>query len=509
MTGNVFITLVRPPILTPQSNPIVQYTPPIGIAYLAASVREAGFPVQVIDGLGEGLEQRHPWPNRNYIYGLDLDEVTSRISQDATLIGISTDFSFEWPVYRALIGKIRARFPEAFLVAGGEHATALPALCLKETTLDAVVSGEGEETLVQIARCLAGGDRQLAGVMGVCVRSGDGIELRERQKRIRNLDAIPWPAWDLVPIEGYLDRGMGFGVNRGRSLPLLASRGCPYRCVFCSSPMMWTTLWQARSPDLLLDEIEAMQKRYQVSNFDFYDLTAIVKKAWIIEFCRKIEERGLEFTWQLPSGTRTEAIDADVAQLLYRTGCRNISYSPESGSPSTLRRIKKKIDVNRLAASVKSSVDCGLNVKCNLIIGFPGETFREIMQTLAFAARLALMGSHDISIWLFSPYPGSEVFNDLHEAGKIQLDDAYFNDLRAYADLAHASSFNEYFSARTLGLLRLLGTALFYFVSWTLRPVRVLRMIVNLTKGKQESRFELALSTLFRSRRATPSGTER
>ena len=84
-----------------------------------------------------------------------------------------------------------------------------------------------------------------------------------------------------------------------------------------------------------------IRKKYGAENFDFYDLTAIVKKSWIVDFCRKIEERGLSFTWRLPSGTRTEAIDGEVASLLYRSGCRNMSYSPEGGSPAVLRRIKE------------------------------------------------------------------------------------------------------------------------------------------------------------------------
>ena len=98
-------------------------------------------------------------------------------------------------------------------------------------------------------------------------------------------------------------------------MPVMASRGCPYQCTFCSNPAMWTTRWIPRDPDLLLDEMQFYQKNYGAENFDFYDLTAIVKKSWIIDFCNKIEEREMKFTWQLPSGTRTEAIDGEVARL--------------------------------------------------------------------------------------------------------------------------------------------------------------------------------------------------
>ena len=87
-------------------------------------------------------------------------------------------------------------------------------------------------------------------------------------------------------------------------------------------------------------------------NFDFYDLTAIVKKDWIVKFCQKIAERGLSFTWQLPSGTRSEAIDDEVANYLFKSGCRNLSYSPESGSKKVLARIKKKIKTDSVITSI-------------------------------------------------------------------------------------------------------------------------------------------------------------
>jgi len=95
---------------------------------------------------------------------------------------------------------------------------------------------------------------------------------------------------------------------------------------------MWTTRWEARSPQLVFDEMLKYIKKYDAENFDFYDLTAIIKKQWMIEFCDLIIDSGLKFTWQLPSGTRSEAIDDEVVDRLWRSGCRNMNYAPESGS---------------------------------------------------------------------------------------------------------------------------------------------------------------------------------
>lgn len=305
----------------------------------------------------------------------------------------------------------------------------------------------------------------------------------------------------MMPLENYLVRGFGFGVNRGRSMPLLASRGCPYQCTFCSNPTMWTTRWIPRDPDLLLDEMQHYQKVYGIENFDFYDLTAIVKKNWIVSFCQKIEERGMKFTWQLPSGTRSEAIDDEVAALLYKSGCRNMSYSPESGSPGVLERIKKKIHVDAVVKSIASAYQQKMNVKCNIIFGFPGETLKEVFESYRFIARIAWAGAYDISVWAFSPYPGSELFEQISGTGRIVMNDAYYDSLRSYADPSKTVSYSEHFGDGTLKVLRLIGTVIFYLTAWGRRPYRPFRIVWNLINGVQESRAEMGLYNLIRRAR--------
>ncbi|MBF0249553.1 MAG: B12-binding domain-containing radical SAM protein [Alphaproteobacteria bacterium] len=498
-TAGTKVCLIRPPILCPKSHPIVQMTPPIGLAYVAAALKAEGLDVAVIDSLAEAFDTRHAWGEDCYLYGLGIEDILDRIDPATHVIGVATAFTFEWPVYRELIRRISARFADAYLIGGGEHITALPELCLNETPLDAAVLGEGEAITVQVVDALVHSHRNLSDIHGVAYRDADGkIVITPRHQRIRNLDDIPPPAWDLLPIERYLDRGYGFGVSRGRSMPVIASRGCPYQCTFCSNPLMWTTRWTARRVDDLLDELEHYQNRYGAENFDLYDLTAIVKKDWIVEFCDKIQERGLSFTWQLPSGTRSEAIDAEVARLLFHSGCRNMSYAPESGSETVLTRIKKKIRLDDILQSVDGAVRAGLNIKVNLMFGFPGETWREISQSFGFICKLAWAGAHDLSIWAFSPYPGSELFADLQSRGKIEMTEQYYNDLRSYSDISQSQSFSEHISDGMLRTLRWAGTVLFYVVAWLRRPWRPFGMVFNVLRGKQESRSELALASFLR-----------
>jgi radical SAM superfamily enzyme YgiQ (UPF0313 family) len=260
---------------------------------------------------------------------------------------------------------------------------------------------------------------------------------------------------------------------------------------------MWGTRWIARDAQSVFDEMMHYKKVHRIDNFDFYDLTAIVKKKWILEFCDLIEKSGESFTWQLPSGTRSEAIDQEVSEKLYATGCRNISYAPESGSPSVLERIKKKIKLPEMLVSMRCSIRAGINCKANIIIGFPGETHAELRETLVFSMAMAMAGVHDMSISPFSPYPGSELFDDMTQAGRIEhLDDHYFYSLAAYTDITTTTSYSEHVSDKALGRYRVWGMALFYVVMYTRRPWRAFITLRNIFSEYQESRLEMSLRDL-------------
>jgi radical SAM superfamily enzyme YgiQ (UPF0313 family) len=292
-------------------------------------------------------------------------------------------------------------------------------------------------------------------------------------------------------------------------MPMLATRGCPYECTFCSNPEMWTTRWIARNPTKVLDEMRLYQERYGATNFDFYDLTAIVKRSWIIEFTQMILDKKMQFTWQLPSGTRSEAIDGEVSRLLYESGCRNMSYAPESGSPEVLKRIKKVVKLDRLEKSVRGAVNSKLNVKLNIIMGFPNESRKELRQTVSFLFRMGLAGVHDMSISIFSPYPGSELYHDLRKSGKIpELSDEYFLGLGAYKDFSAPVSFTEGLSPSKLNAYRIIGFLVFYGTEYAVRPWRLVRLIQNLVQHRQESRLDKSLQDLaHRIRNKRPGRT--
>lgn len=489
------VTIVRCPSLFAAGALTLSATPPIGICYVGASVRAAGHDVSIIDSIGEAIKQVYYFGRKNlYVNGLKIEEIIARIDPATKYFCVSFPFSHEWPLAKQVCEALKKNFPHAPIIGGGEHITAMPEFSIKTCpALDFAVLGEGEETIVELISYLEAG-LPVEKVAGVVYRSGDQVVQNPRRNRIKEINAITRPAWDLIPLETYLAGGYSYGVNIGRTVPLMATRGCPYQCTFCSNPSMWTTRWTARTPEDVVEEMEDYIKQYNVQNFDFYDLTAVVRKDWTVKFCNLIIQKKLNITWQLPSGTRSEALDDEVTKLLFASGCRNLSYAPESGSPTTLKRIKKKIEPDRMIKSMRTSVKNGINIKANMIIGFPGEDLKSILESYMFAVRMAWAGVDDMSMWVFSAYPGSEIFNDLVKAKRVtDFSDDYFTGLLSYSDLNNVVSWNEYFNAQQLKHMRFFGILLFYAASFTFRPWRFAKLLYNVARRKPESRMEMII----------------
>ncbi len=474
------IQLIRPFLVmskTSYSSPLV---PPIGIAYIASLLEASGYLVDIIDGVGEdvGNVRISPCGNKR-LQGLTAEAIIDRIAPETTIVGLSLMYSQEWIEHRELIEDIRKKRPDLTIVAGGEHITALPEHSLRNCPdLDFVVTGEGELTFLELAHNIVTG-QSTENIRGVGrldkqgVYQDDGIG-----PRIADIKSLPKPAWHLCPIQNYFSKAFAFGVSFGRNMPILATRGCPYQCTFCSNPTMWTTRYLMRDPEDVVDEIESMINTYGCNSIDFADLTAIVKRGWILDFCAEIKRREINIVWQLPTGTRAEALDEETLTAIYDAGCRLVVYAPESGSEETLVLVKKKLKLKKVLESAATASRVGHMTKVNFILGFPGETRKSMLETVWACIRMATKGVGDCNVAMFSPYPGSEIFRSLVESKEINIeDDQYFNDLVAFFDFTNFKTFNENVSSRELGYYRILGLSGFYLVSYLFYPKRILRLV--------------------------------
>jgi len=495
------ICLIRPSTVLRRLSITVKPSAPLGLAFIAGALKAAGHNVTVVDAIAENPYKYTVLKGDIEINGSTNEEILTRIPADTDCIGISIMFTNNWLSDRALIDYLGDHLPHVPIFAGGEHITGMPERCLKQTRhLKVCVLGEGEETVVELVGHLKD-DEALSGLEGIAFKAADGeVKVNNRRKRIREVEGIPWPSWELFPLQSYRDNELSYGVVKNElSLPIMATRGCPYECTFCSSPQMWGTRYFMRKPTDVADEIAHFQNLYGATNFDFYDLTAILNKNWIVEFCKELISRDIKITWQIPAGTRSEAIDQEVAHYLYKTGCTNITYAPESGSVEILKAIKKKVRLSKMLESFYYTQKEGMSIKLNMLIGLPEEKHKHIWQTLWFLVKASRAGVHDIFPTVVVPYAGCELFAKLEEQGKINPDsDEYFERIIVSDSFWGGYFYNDHISSVALRLYRLLYLFVFYTTNFLFRPQRLFGSIANLIKGTPVSRGEQRLYEVFK-----------
>ena len=492
------ITLIRPPAYSIGLMG-AQLVPFLGIVYIGASARESGHNVDIVDMCGEDIDRTEIVHNKYVVYGMPFSKLDKRLKH-SDVICFTCMFSQDWVFNRELIQYVHKLSPDSIFVAGGEHITAMPEYCLEDCLpLDICVIGEGEEVFVKLLDVLEK-KGNLSDVPGLVYRGNNEEKYQHtpRANRIKDVDKIPMPAWDLIPLENYLSRNLNYHIKRGRTIPMLATRGCPYNCTFCSNSNMWGAPWLVRNPKLVVDEMEYYIARYNANNFVFSDLTAVVTRESIVNLCNEIIERKINITWQLPT-LRTEAVDCNVLKLMYQAGCRELDFAIESGSKRVLKSVNKKNDPKRIALLIKDGLKIDMNLSANIVVGLPEEGFKEFLKTYWLILKLAFSGLQEINVFPFIPYPGSKLFKEFLENKKIKLSDEYFFGLFGYADLSRAISWSEKFSPGVLSFIRLLLLVNFYCLMFISHPTRILKLIINTITGSSTTKLEGVLARVSKN----------
>ncbi|MBF0626490.1 MAG: B12-binding domain-containing radical SAM protein, partial [Magnetococcales bacterium] len=295
---------------------------------------------------------------------------------------------------------------------------------------------------------------------------------------IDDLDGLPFPAWDLFPLENYWSLGFGHGPLTGRRyLPLLTSRGCPYPCAFCVIPATNGRRWRARSGASVALEMASMGDRFGVAEFHLEDVNPTVNDRRTREMCQAILERDLRVTWKLAAGTKVESIrDGETIALMARAGCRYISISPETGAPELLKTMGKPFKRDHAAGIVAAMNRHGIRSQACFVLGFPGEGDAQRRATWNMVEDLTRMGVDEIALFIITPVPGSAIF-------------AGYSGYGSLSDLNFTPSWREDY--RLLVDFRL---ALYKrFLWWKLRyhPWKLLRQCGNFLIGRFETKMEM------------------
>ena len=362
--------------------------PRVGLGYVAAYLREHGVDVRVMDCKAEEL---------------DHDGAAQRIAEfrpDFLGVGPFTEEIEEaYRVCRTAKG-IDARITTVF---GGPHASALPERTLRGCPeLDTVVCGEGEVTLLELVR---GADR--AAVRGLVFRRDGDVIGNQPREQIADIDALPYPAWDLFPLEAYrgiLTLHLREKINRpALELPILSARGCPYRCNFCYKTYHGL---RNRDPITVVDELEHDMKAFGASEFFFVEGTFAADRAQGMRICDEIVRRGLADRIRWIVETRVNVVTEDLLSRMKQAGCRQVEFGVETGDAEILRQTQKGTTLEQVSRAVSLAKKAGLKVGCYFIIGHPNETRESIARTYAFARRL---DPDLMNVGIMIPYPGTRV----------------------------------------------------------------------------------------------------
>jgi len=366
--------------------------PPLSLSYLASVLDQEGIEVKILDFL---VTQYHPKKLRR-----ELEDYRPQ------LVG-ATCVTLNYPIARRMLKACKAFDPYIFTVIGGPHVTFTPEETLLQSPwIDAVVIGEGERTLVELVRAVEE-DKDIHQVPGIAFADGGMVVKTPPQARIENLDQLPLPARELLPMARY--RALGTPCT------VITSRGCPFSCIFCSGRRMFGPKVRFRSPGLVVDEIEKLQRDFGLAKINIVDDTFTLNHHHTRAVCEEMLRRNLKMKWS--AFARVDRISEDLAQLMNRAGCEWVLFGVESADEGILKTIRKGITLDGVQRGVKIAAAAGINVFNSFILGLPGESWDTALKSMAFGDELYHKYGAKYGFHMLSPLPGTEVYERAKDYG--------------------------------------------------------------------------------------------
>ena len=415
------ITLICPPWYYMDKIPIVSNN--LGLGYIGAYLIKHGHVVEIIDSLAEG--------NRNivkastkyqsvYRIGLSYDEIVSRIPQGTDMIGITAPFINHAQIIRELSSKIKARYLCIPLVLGGAYPSTMPEHALlqyegERNMIDYVVIGEGEIPMLELASWVAA-----EGIDGVYYQGRKQITTA---RFIECLDDIPFPARHLLPVEKYLHTDTLGRYSRKRSLEVLTSRGCPFKCTFCAAHPVFGYKWRARSAENIILEIKHLIAAYGVEHINFIDDNISLDSNRMESLLDQLIKERLGITWSAVSGLRISTLNKEMLEKIKESGGTRINLAIESGDPMILDAMDKGLSVEKIREIVRICGKLSLNPRGYLMIGYPGETRESFLKSVEFCEELKTAGMKTFILSIAQPYPKTPLWKMCRKQGYLVRDD--------------------------------------------------------------------------------------
>lgn len=364
---------------------------PLGIGYLASYMRQNGYEARILQ------------PDKDESFDADMARAMGEFEPGLMCVSVMTP---SYPRAVSICEQLKENYACA-TVMGGHHVSAVGAEVLEQSpATNFAVVGEGEQTLLELAREAASPKPDYSRIDGLVWRDASGgVTANKSRELIKDLDALPFPARDLVDmsrfkVHSYIDFGK-------RTATMITSRGCPYKCMFCSSFLTMGAKYRYRSVENIVTEIKEIVRDYGIDHIVFEDDTMTLKKDRIRALCEAMIEMPDRPSWYGLS--RVDTMSLELAKLMKRAGCRMVNFGIESGSQEILKKIGKRIDLKQAEEAVRACTKAGLRTQCTFIVGFPFDTDETMKLTYRTATRI---GPTVAIFFPMTPYPGTRVYNE-------------------------------------------------------------------------------------------------
>ncbi|MCX8153342.1 MAG: B12-binding domain-containing radical SAM protein [Candidatus Bathyarchaeota archaeon] len=418
------VCLINPPRIQPKAWGKPSVFQPISLAYIAALLEKA-HKVCIIDAPTEGWRNLQEIDGTKYRVGLSRIEILDRLKRwapDAVVIEVPFSGWARTAFEVAALAKSISN--KIVTVLEGQHPSARAEDCLANPNVDFVVIGEPEITISELIDALDKGTGSLEKISGIGFKKEGTPVITQQRPLIENLDALPFPARHLLRIRAYYDAVKENPLRGEIYKPwtaIITSRGCPYECIFCTHHIVWGKKWRGRSPENVVAEIEHVIKTYNVKQIDFLDDNMTFDRKRMVDICDLIIKKGLKFEWFTPNGVRADTLDEKLLTKMKKAGCRKIRIAPESGVQRVIDQIiKKKLDLKSVEQAVALCKKVGIKVGCFFVIGFIGETKKDIQETIKYAYKLRSLGAESFVFSIATPVYGTRLYEQAKREGYLR-----------------------------------------------------------------------------------------
>jgi len=416
------ICLINPPVLIPKNwKGLTRVFQPLGLAYIASALEKNGHEVIIIDALAEDWKSTHEYKGKKY-NGMSFEAISDRIKEiNPDIVGVTIISAHKRAGFWTAEAVKKAN-ESIFVVAGGPHVCVRPKETLADENIDFICIGEGEYTILELVRSIEN-KKELREIKGLGWKKGEKLIINESRSMIENLDELPFPARHLLPMNTYFEAAKYMQTSRASGKKwanIITSRGCPFNCIFCSVNLSMGRKWRPRSPENIVEEIEQLVKNYGIEELNFEDDNLTLNKERMIKICDLIIEKGIKIRWTASNGVRADRLDEELLRKMKASGCYWLYVAPESGNQDVVNNIVgKNLDLKAIERVVHLCKKIGIGVGCYFVIGLPGETKENIMQTIEFGRKLRSLGVTSCSFFIANPFYGTRLYKIVKEEGYL------------------------------------------------------------------------------------------